>query len=189
MEVDTMIKSHALIQIGSVEHSKAADDYVTNLINVLIPDAQVGKLMKAKSWEMSNIDLKTTTGEVFSSITNSRLIMITYFDSKNQAEKGLMTYIVNFTSKFNYGSYHPAGNSDLNFLTVEAGNSDFNFLTVELLDLNGHPIYSQQLNPYCMISCADYDSRKIFSADYPPNLFENVNQPLVNYPEIALQKC
>ena len=36
MEVDTMIKSNALIQIGSVEHSKAADDYVTNLINVLI---------------------------------------------------------------------------------------------------------------------------------------------------------
>ncbi len=172
-----MIKSHALIQIGSVEHSKAADDYVTNLINVLIPDAQVGKLMKAKSWEMSNIDLKTTTGEVFSSITNSRLIMITYFDSKNQAEKGLMTYIVNFTSKFNYESYHPAG------------NSDFNFLKVELLDFNGHPIYSQQLNPYCMISCADYNSRKIFSADYPPNLFDNVNQLLVNYPEIALQKC
>ncbi len=33
-----MIKSHALIRIGSLEHSKAADDYVTNLINVLIPD-------------------------------------------------------------------------------------------------------------------------------------------------------
>jgi len=60
-----MIKSHALIQIGSVEHSKVADDYVTNLINVLIPDAQGGKLMKAKSWEMSSIDLKTTTGKYF----------------------------------------------------------------------------------------------------------------------------
>jgi hypothetical protein len=31
-----MVKSHALIQIGSVEHSKAADDYVTNLTNILI---------------------------------------------------------------------------------------------------------------------------------------------------------
>ena len=30
-----MIKSNALIQIGSLEHSKAADDYVTNLINIL----------------------------------------------------------------------------------------------------------------------------------------------------------
>ena len=177
MEVDTMIKSHALIQIGSVEHSKAADDYVTNLINILIPDAQVGKLMKAKSWQMSNINLKTTTWEVFSSITNSSLIIITYFDSRNQAEKGLITYIANFTSKCNYESYHPAGNSDLNFLTAE------------LLDLNGHPIYSEQLTPDCVISCVDYNSRRVFSADYPPNLFDNVNQPLVNYSEIALQKC
>ena len=177
MEVDAMVKSHALIQIGSVEHSKAANDSVTNLINMLIPDAQVGKLMKAKSWEMANINLETTTGEVFSSITNSSLIIITYFDSKNQIEKGLITYIANFTSKCNYESYHPAGKNDLNFLTAE------------LLDLNGHPVYSELLIPDCVISCADYNSRRIFSADYPPNLFDNVNQPLVNYSEIALQKC
>ena len=177
MEVDTMVKSHALIQIGSVEHSKAADDNVTGLINILIPDAQVGKLMKAKRWQMSNINLITTNGEVFSSITNSSLIIITYFDSRKQAEKGLITYIANFTSKCNYESYHPAGNSDLNSLTAE------------LLDLNGRPIYSEQLTPDCVISCVDYNSRRVFSADYPANLFDNVNQPLVNYSEIALQKC
>jgi hypothetical protein len=174
---NTMVKSHALIQIGSVEHSKAADDYVTDLINIFIPYAQVGKLMKVKSWQMSNVNLKTTTGEVFSSITNSSLVIIKYFDSRNQAEKGLITYLANFTSKCNYGSYCPAGNSSLNFLTAE------------LLDLNGHPIYSEQLNPDYVISCADYNSRRVFSADYPPNLFENVNQLLVNYSEIALQKC
>ena len=172
-----MIKSHALIQIGSVEHSKAADSYVTDLINILIPDAQVGKLMKGKSWQMSNVNLQITTGEVFSSITNSSLVIITYFDSRNQAEKGLIIYTANFTSKCNYGSYLPAGNSGLNFLTAE------------LLDFNGNPVYSEQLSPDYVISCVDYNSRRVFSGDYPPNLFENVNQPLVNYSEIALQKC
>ena len=177
MEIDTIIKSHALIQIGSVEHSKAADGDVTDLINILIPNAQVGKLMKVKSWQMSNVNLQTTTGEIFSSITNSSLLIITYFDSQKQAEKGLITYIANFTSKCNYGSYCPAGNSDPNFLKVE------------LLDFNGHLIYSEQLIPDYVISCTDYNSRRIFNGDYPPNLFENVNQPLVNYSEIALQKC
>jgi len=113
----------------------------------------------------------------FFSVTNSSLIIIKYFDSRNQAEKGLITYIANFTSKCNYESYHQAGNSDLNFLTAE------------LLDLNDHPIYSDLLIPDCMISCADYNSSRVFSGDYPPDLFDNVNQPLVNYSEIALQKC
>jgi len=126
---------------------------------------------------MSNINLKTTTEKVFSSVINSSLVIITYFYSRNQAGKGLIIYIANFTSKCNYESYYPAGNGGLNFLTAE------------LLDLHGHPIYSEQLSPDCVIYYADYNSRRVSSTDYPPNLFDNVNQPLVNYSEIALQKC